>query len=616
MLNLVGLAGALVLAAGLLRVAFGGRGAAVTVGRRRARAWRPLALVSLATLALALWHGWMALRVSPFVVLFALPGYLAAAILVALSLRRLKRAPGAAAPAPRSAVPAAAGEDAAVPAATQPPWGAAARLTAAAGLVLLIFSVVRNFELLLLRGAALPPPELRRQERALDLTARGWPDAFAALCADLAARYPFTAWKGIDWQGRCAATAPRIAAAAARRDPKAYYRALRELAWSIPDGHVGLLGDDHGLASQETGGDLGLRLARLADGRVVACKVAPGGAAARAGVRYGAEVLSWNGLAIDQALARTPVLWSDWPPATAAARRAEQLRFLPRLPVNAAATIIYRNRGAARAAAATLTAASAPPQQMRQAVDGPEPAESSDGPVQFNPRQAFLGGAVAWRRLAAGIGYIRIRYELPTLLQVDPARQVRRAVASLLDGGAAGIVLDVRGNCGGLDVIVPSAAGCFVTAPRVYEIPGIFSPAAGRFLPDPNHWLLLMPREPRFPGRVAVLIDGYTLSSGEGFPLALRGLPGVAVFGFTGTAGFFAIGQRSIRLPGAVTFVVPVGQSLGGDGRIQVDSDAAGRGGIAPDHPLAWTEDNLDAVYRDHRDPVLEAARRWLSSGP
>ncbi len=328
-------------------------------------------------------------------------------------------------------------------------------------------------------------------------------------------------------------------------------------------------------------------------------------------MRYGAEVLSWNGLAIDQALARTPVLWSDWPPATAAARRAEQLRFLPRLPVNAAATIIYRNRGTAQAAA-TLTAASTPPQpqQMRQDVDADE------GPVQFDARQAFLGGAVAWRRLAAGIGYIRIRYELPTLLQVDPARQVRRAVASFLDGGAAGIVLDVRGNCGGLDVIVPSAAGYFVTAPRVYEIPGIFSPAAGRFLPDPNHWLLLMPREPRFPGRVAVLIDGYTLSSGEGFPLALRGLPDVAIFGFTGTAGFFAIGQRSIRLPGAVTFVVPVGQSLGADGRIQVDSDAAGRGGIAPDHPLAWTEDNLDAVYRDHRDPVLEAARRWLSSGP
>ncbi|HEV3457672.1 MAG TPA: S41 family peptidase [Thermoanaerobaculia bacterium] len=645
MLNAVGWAAAILLAACLLRVILnGGRagadrgGTGGTGGTRRA-----LELLPLAAIGLTLWHGWLALHGSAFVVLFSLPGYLAAAILLAISLPRLRRAARAALAGnvrgTGSAEPAAAsvrtsdgaGSDGVLAGPVLPSRRAAARVAAAAGLGLLVLSAVRLVELHALRNAATSPPELRRQERVLDLAARSWPDAFAALCADLAVRYPFTAWKGIDWRTRCAVTAPRIAAAAAHRDAAAYYGALREFVWSIPDGHVGLAGDDHGLAGRETGGDFGLRLVQLAGGRVVASVVLPGGAAARAGLRYGAEILTWNGKPIAQALAATPVLWADWPPATAEARRAEQLRFLVRAPVGTVASIAYRPRGAPASAAASsaagsseaprtvrLTAAAPLPAASRKAggtapMDPDEPPEG--GPVPFNLREAFTGGAVEWRWLPAGAGYIRVKYELPTLCQVDPSGQVRRAVASFLDRRASGIVLDVRGNGGGLDLMVPRAIGCLVDVPGVYEVPGVFSPAARRFLPAPAYTVRVVPMAPHFAGRVAVLIDGYTLSSGEGFPLALRGRPGVAVFGFAGTGGFFAIDQRLIRLPGGLAMVVPIGQSLGAGGRIQVDSDAAGRGGVAPDHLIPWTEATLDAVYREHRDPVLEAAVAWLRAG-
>jgi carboxyl-terminal processing protease len=432
--------------------------------------------------------------------------------------------------------------------------------------------------------------------------------------------------------GRCGAVAPRIAAAAARHDAKAYYRALRELAWSVPDGHIDLLGDDHGLESQETGGDFGLRLIQLEDGRVAACEVSAGGEAERAGLRYGAELLTWNGSPIERALATTPVLWAEWPPATAAARRADQLRFLVRAPAGASAAVTFRNRGAERPVAAALAAsrvgsrrrraqqeAGKPRHEAREAAaaaaaEAAPPTCEGGSRARFGFGQALGGGAVDWRWLPDGAGYIRIGYELPTLRQVDPAGEVRRAVTSFLGHRAPGIVLDVRGNSGGLDVMVPRAIGCFVAAPRVYEIPAVFDPVARGFLALPAHTVRVLPSPPRFPGRVAVLVDGCTTSSGEGFPLALRGLPGAAVFGFSATAGFFAIGQRAIRLPGDLTFIVPVGRSLGADGRIQVDSDASGRGGVAPDHRLRWTEATLDAVCRDRRDLVLEEALGWLRS--
>ncbi|MBV8200776.1 MAG: hypothetical protein JOZ15_09145, partial [Acidobacteria bacterium] len=673
MLNVVGWVGAILLGASLLRAILTGGRAGLDRGGARALDL----MLPPAAIGAALWHLWLALHGSLFAVLFALPAYVAAAILLALSLRRLRRAvkagragravsavdavrgdaasgavlpvdaAGRAIPADRAAGsaerPRGAGSAERRDVATHlPPRGIAVRAVAVVGLGLLVFSVVRNAEVHALRNAGTAPPELRRQERALDLSARSWPDALAALCADLAARYPFTAWKGIDWQARCAAVAPRIAAAAAHRDGAAYYRALREFAWSIPDGHVGLEGDDRGLAARETGGDFGLRLVQLAGGRVMAYRVLPAGAAARAGVRYGGEILTWNGKPIAQALAATPVLWADWPPPTAEARRAAQLRLLVGAPAGTAATLTFRPRGEAAAATAppisgtpgtspasnlaaprTVRLTAAPPPAAAAAAapapstGGADPAAQLEaGPVAFNLREALAGSAVEWRWLPAGAGYIRVKYELPTLREVDPAVPVRRAVAAFLARRAAGIVLDVRGNGGGLDLMVPRAIGCFVDAASVYEIPGVFSPAAGRFQPVPAYAVRVVPMAPRFPGRLAVLIDGSTLSSGEGFPLALRRRPGVAVFGFAGTGGFFAIGQRAIRLPAGLTMVVPVGQSLGADGRVQIDSDAAGRGGITPDHLIPWAEATLDAVVREHRDPVLEAAVEWLRSGP
>jgi hypothetical protein len=213
MLSLVGWAGAILLAAGLLRVILGRgagrparggsagsgpardgtRGNAAGLGgpgRARPESWRLHELLPPAALALAVLHGWLALRVSPFVVLLAVPAYLAAVILMAISRRRLKRK-------------AAAGSPTAPLAAAAPPprsRGIARRLVAAGALALLALSVARLVELHALRTAASAPAELRRQERDLDLGAKSWPEAFGALCDDLAVRYPFTAWKGIDWR--------------------------------------------------------------------------------------------------------------------------------------------------------------------------------------------------------------------------------------------------------------------------------------------------------------------------------------------------------------------------------------------------------------------------------
>ncbi|HEY6547940.1 MAG TPA: hypothetical protein VI589_08530, partial [Vicinamibacteria bacterium] len=218
------------------------------------------------------------------------------------------------------------------------------RLLAALGIVALTLSVVRTaqFERRRAETAAFAAP-FRAATRSFDHRGASWSQAFGALVDRLAAEYPFTAWKGIDWEELRAEFGPRIAAAESAADTRGFYKALREMAWRLPDGHVSLTGDDHGLRTAEIGGSFGLDLVELSSGRIVAQRVAPGGAAARAGMKEGAEILAWGGGPTAAAVEKASCLWTDTPPATTEGRRRWQLHFLARAAVGSSVTVIWRN---------------------------------------------------------------------------------------------------------------------------------------------------------------------------------------------------------------------------------------------------------------------------------
>jgi carboxyl-terminal processing protease len=536
--------------------------------RRPLPHWVPLLAASLAVLGVgqALWS----VQVSPLATLASIPLYAAVALLGLASFpRRVRRSPGA-----------------------------RRRIAAALGLVLAVDAAVR--------WAGLPPLPRPRHHAALlageqtetSMAGFSWSHAFDALCAKLAAEYPFTRWKGVDWAALDARFAPRIRDAEARRDDRAYYRTLRAFAWSVPDGHVALRGDDRGLKAEEVGGGYGLGVVELDDGRVMAGRVDPGGPAARGGLRVGAEVLAWNARPVMAAVARVGVDWSDEPPATAGGRELQRLRFLTHGPVGAHAAVGFRNPGAPAASTAVLEAM-------------PETYPRPTG----TRWDVLLGDSVDTRLLPDGCGYLQVKFELPTLWDLTPEREVRRALRRFAAAGAPGIVVDVRNNTGGEDEIIPRITAFFQERPRIYEIAGLYDSAIRGFLPHPETTVRVLPRPPRWRGRVAVLVNPDTFSAGEGIPLALQGLPNAAVFGWQGTQGSFGVGEKTVHLPDGLDFVFPQGQSLDGRYRIQLDGDATGRGGVRPDHRVPLDEAAFDAAFQRKRDVVMEAALRWIHSG-
>jgi carboxyl-terminal processing protease len=526
-------------------------------------------------LLVAVGQAWAASGVSAFMVVVSLPLYLAAGLLFLLTLPRVfssrRRIPGAR-------------------------WRWGKRVAAVGGLVLVAFGADRVAEMRGLLESRQRFAALLNEKTVTDLTSLPWTGAFTALRDKMIAEYPFTRWKGIDWAVLHAEIAPQVAAAETNKDERAWYRSLRELAWSVPDGHVGIEGDDRGLRHDEVGGGYGFQILQLDDGRVLAKQVTPGGPAAGAGMRFAAEILAWNSAPIRDALARVPVLWSEEPPATAEGRRLQQARFLVRGAAGSRAALTFRNRGETTARTVEL-----------KAVEEPEE------PKPFNVVKDILCcSPVEVRRLPAGPGYIRIKFELPALFDLHSERDVARALERFRAENVPGLVLDVRGNVGGQDSMIVRLAAFFQRRERFYEMAAVYDPETQRFIPHPETTVRLVPQEPRWAGKVAVLVDDATLSSGEGIPLAVRGLPGVAIFGWHGTQGSFGINQKTVLLPGGLTLVFPQAPSLDARGQIQVDSDASGVGGIPPDHRVPLDEAAFDAAYNQGRDVVLEAAVRWL----
>ncbi|HYL05272.1 MAG TPA: S41 family peptidase, partial [Thermoanaerobaculia bacterium] len=240
--------------------------------------------------------------------------------------------------------------------------------------------------------------------------------------------------------------------------------------------------------------------------------------------------------------------------------------------------------------------------------------------------ELLAGRTLEARELAAGAGYVRLNFELPTLRTPLPGWTLRRALARFAADRLPGVVVDVRGNCGGMDAMVPSLVAPLLREAMLYEIPGVYrrpggggQPAGGsggRFEPDPRQAIAVLPRPPLYRGRIAVLIDADTVSAGEAIPLLLKGQPDTAVIGLHATHGSFGIGLKSVALPGGLEVVFPHAQSLDGDGRVEVDGDAAGRGGVEPDVRLPFTAAVADRWLRQGEDVVLEAGVRFVRGEP
>ncbi|MEM7135990.1 MAG: S41 family peptidase [Myxococcota bacterium] len=430
----------------------------------------------------------------------------------------------------------------------------------------------------------------------------GWTEAYDKLHATLERRYAFGRWKAIDWEQLRARHRPSIVAAEQAGDEAALYLALRAYVYDLHDGHVSIRSDLHQkLQDASIGGGVGMALLQLDDGRVIVHILEEDGPAARAGVRWGAEVLEWNHQPIGQAIAAVPTLWTSRPIATTDNLALARQRLLTRSPGGTEVQVTFRNRGEDMPRTVSLVARDDGYDIYWRSVAA-DPRAPAEDPVSFE-------------MVGPGIGYIRIASLESSAAGMDPPEAMDVAMRELLAQGMRGLILDVRGNRGGMDRFVPEMMGYFTRAPIHYEGITAYNQLLGRFTELTS--LQIEPKAVQFGGPVVVLIDHRTKSSGEGFALIAKSSPQVDVMGLHPTDGSFGMAEATVYMPRGIEVGFPWGQSVDAFGVVQVEGNQALEGGVDPDIDVPMTYDIATAAYEAGHDVVLESAvselRRTIS---
>lgn len=390
-----------------------------------------------------------------------------------------------------------------------------------------------------------------------------------------------TAYNGVDWNALRDSLRPRAAAATTQEQLRAV---LRQMVGSLKQSHFSIIPSEvsdvatggGGTAESSREGQVGLTT-RWIDGEVVVTNVEAGSSAERAGVEPG-----W----------RLRVVGDDSITAL--------VQSLPDdMDVRRVALAAYSlTENGLRGAIGSTVAASFLDNGDKERVLTLERAALKGAMVKFGNLPPQLARLEWERRQVDGkrIGVIRFNIWMPVLV-----REFDVAIDSLRDSDA--IVLDIRGNFGGVAGMSMGMAGHFVDT--VVPV-GIMKTRAQelKFAINPRRVNTANQRVTPFAGPLAIVVDELSISTSEIFAGGMQSLSRARIVG-SQTAGQ-ALPAVAERLPNGdilyhaiANFLSPSGASMEGDG-------------VLPDERAVPTRVGLQAG----RDEALEAALRWAAHAP
>ncbi len=170
-----------------------------------------------------------------------------------------------------------------------------------------------------------------------DFSKMQYSQAFEELYSRVSLEYPFTQEKQIDWDSLHDEFLPQIDRV---QSDKEFYSLMRSFSYRIPDGHVNLSLDPE-LFYASYGGGYGITLERLSDQRVIVKHIVPNGPADRARILAGAEIASWNGEPINEAIAKVIPGFGSY--STEHTQNLAQVTFLTRTPPETQVELRFRN---------------------------------------------------------------------------------------------------------------------------------------------------------------------------------------------------------------------------------------------------------------------------------
>ncbi len=193
------------------------------------------------------------------------------------------------------------------------------------------------------------------------------------------------------------------------------------------------------------------------------------------------------------------------------------------------------------------------------------------------------------RKLPGDIGYIAFNAFL------DPGRLMKEFQQALEQdyANSNGLVIDLRGNIGGLLIMTQGMSGWFVDEPV----------SLGRMtMKSTPLQLNVNPRRPKFMPPVAVLIDECSISAAEIYAGGLLDIKAARVFG--GRSAGLVLPSSFTKLPNGDGFLYAMADYKSSSGRVLEGQ------GVEPQEKIILTREKL---IQDP-DPTLSAAIQWIKT--
>lgn len=438
-----------------------------------------------------------------------------------------------------------------------------------------------------------------------DFSDQGILESFNSLIDHLALRYSFTDLRQLDWEAIRAQYLPQVEEAEqlAATNPVAaggvYGHLLHLLAQQVRDAHVLAVFQDpaysqqiaiaRALKEQPIQNNLGATTVELSDGRIVIADVLEGSPAAEAGWTLGTEIVAVDGVAVADYL---PTVAYNENVGTDEGQRLAQVNNLLKFPGAsgtepvAEVTIDAILPGDIAAQSFTLTPGRyALPNRLASLV-------TRDMPIQY--------------KLAPGFGYLTWGgFTDPEMVMAGLRQFLREVKASPTP--LNGVILDLRGNGGGWDLLYFTMASHFFDADQPVSMHWIdldsFNPNVGELVREaPREYLLSAP-EPDlyYGGLLVVLVDQNCASSCEFFTQFLQTNDRATVVAQHASAGAGAPINR-VAMPFGITFQYTKGRSyFAGAEELNLEGK-----GVVPDVRVPVTLESVAAVLAGG-DPVLAA---------
>jgi carboxyl-terminal processing protease len=305
---------------------------------------------------------------------------------------------------------------------------------------------------------------------------------------------------------------------------------------------------------------------RVLEGHALVTTVDDGSPAAAQGVHPGWEILAIDGTNLAPGLNRI----------------AEQYRGSTMREMFLARSVLAKLAGAngSKVQVQFLDGAGA---RAAKQIERTEPQGTLAGFGRLPPMHVWF----ASRKLEGGIGYIAFNLFLdPARLMPDFGDAVHACAA------CTGIVIDLRGNPGGLGIMAMGMAGWFIDKPD--------QRLGTMYMRQGPLKFFVNPRLPTYRGPLAILVDGCSASTSEVLAGGMKDLGRARVFG-TRTAGA-ALPSAIDQLPNGDAFQHALADYVSEGGRTLEGE------GVIPDVEVKLTREALLAG----RDPVKEAAIEWI----